>query len=247
MDPDQTRAPDRLLLEFCGEEHVVADRSTVGRCGDLAVDENPYLHRVVFVVERERTTWWLRNVGSRIVLEVLDADGSSSATVGPGSSMALVHRAFTIRFRGGAVPYEIEGVLEAADRAVDLAPPDGTPTLEWGRVELNADQRLLLAGLCEQRLRHPADRWAPVPANRSVAHRLGWSVNKLNRKLDHLCEKLDRAGVPGLHGDLGLLATDRRRRLVDHAVDSGLIDRTDLGLLEVDDVPIEGERGALSA
>jgi hypothetical protein len=108
----------------------------------------------------------------------------------------------------------------------------GAVTLEWGRVDLNDDQRLLLAALCEPRLRDPADRWAPVPSNRSVAARLGWTLAKFNRKLDHLCVKLARAGVAGVHGDLGQLATDRRRVLVEHALEVGLVGPQDLVLLE---------------
>jgi hypothetical protein len=58
--------------------------------------------------------------------------------------------------------------------------------------------------------------------------RLGWTLAKFNRKLDHLCEKLARSGVRGVHGDLGLLASDRRRVLVEHAVAVGLVRVDDL-------------------
>jgi hypothetical protein len=65
-----------------------------------------------------------------------------------------------------------------------------------------------------------------------VAARLGWTLAKFNRKLDHLCVKLARAGVAGVHGDLGQLATDRRRVLVEHALEVGLVGPQDLVLLE---------------
>jgi hypothetical protein len=222
-----------LWLEFCGEEHHVRGRFGIGRAADLVVDDNPYLHRVVVVVEERDGTWWLRNVGSRIVVTVLDGDGHSSATVGPGSSCALVHERFLLRFRAGPVTYELGGTLgTGAERsgAVQTGGP-GSPTLEWGRVDLNDDQRLLVVALCEGRLTAPADRWAALPSNRSAALRLGWSLSKFNRKLDHLCEKLDRVGVPGVHGDLGLLAADRRRVLVEHALEVGLVTPADLALL----------------
>jgi len=164
---------------------------------------------------------------------VLDRDGTSSATVGPGSAGALVHAGFVLSFAAGPAIYEIEGTLEDLERREDLdsgpAGEGGPVTLDWGRVELNDDQRALLVMLCEPRLRRPSDRFSPVPSNRSCAARLGWSLAKFNRKLDHLCEKLDRAGVRGLHGDLGLLAADRRRVLVDHAVQVGLVRAEELG------------------
>jgi hypothetical protein len=58
-------------------------------------------------------------------------------------------------------------------------------------------------------------------------------MSKYNRKLDHLCQKLDRAGVPGLYGAEGAQASDRRRALVDHAVAVGLVTVDDLTLLDV--------------
>ena len=72
----------------------------------------------------------------------------------------------------------------------------------------------------------------PIIANRQGAARLGWSLPKFNRKLDHLCEKLHRAGVAGLHGGLGTGAADRRRRLVDHALEARLVTTDDLALLD---------------
>ncbi len=197
------------------------------------MDDNPYLHRVVGRFEHAGGAWWLRNLGRTIALTVLDAGGSSSATIGPGSSAALVHARFVVAFVAGPSAYELEGTVEDADRGEDLAGVRGATsdgvTLDWGRVELNDDQRALLAVICADRLRRPADRSAPVPSNRAAAAELGWSLAKYNRKLDHLCEKLHRAGVRGLHGDLGLLAADRRRVLVDHAVQVGLVGAEDLG------------------
>ncbi len=226
----------RVFVEFCGEEHTVAPghELTFGRSGDLEVDDNPYLHRVVGRIAHRGGSWWLHNVGRTTPVTVLDRDGSSSATLGPGSSAALVHAGFLLAFSAGPSSYELEGALEDQERLADLRGPDGTDapvTLDWGRVELNDDQRLLLVALCEHRLIRPADRGAPVPSNRECAAAMGWTLAKFNRKLDHLCEKLHRAGVRGVHGDLGRLASDRRRRLVDHAVDLGLVARADLGLL----------------
>jgi len=66
----------------------------------------------------------------------------------------------------------------------------------------------------------------------ACARRLGWSLSKFNRKLDHLCLKLSKVGVDGLHGEDGLQATGRRRRLVDHALEVELVSVDDLALLD---------------
>jgi hypothetical protein len=64
-----------------------------------------------------------------------------------------------------------------------------------------------------------------------LALRLGWTLTKFNRKLDHLCAKLAREGVRGLRGGPDALATDRREALVEHAITVGLVSDDDLGLL----------------
>ena len=47
-----------------------------------------------------------------------------------------------------------------------------------------------------------------------------------------MCDKLDRVGVAGLRAGGGKLATNRRARLVEHAVSSHLVTPDDLALLD---------------
>jgi hypothetical protein len=228
-----------LFIDFCGEEHVVepGGRLTFGRSGDLAIDDNPYLHRLLGCFEERSGVWWLAHLGSRTPLTLRDVHGQSAANVAPGSSIAVSYGEFALNFAAGPTNYEVLGALEAQTWAIDLLGPEGlagTRTLEWGRVELNEDQRLLLVAMCEPRLRDPAGTDLAPPANRAGAARLGWSLPKFNRKLDHLCEKVARAGVTGVHGDTGAFALDRRRRLVDHALHAGLVTADDLQLLDGD-------------
>ena len=57
-------------------------------------------------------------------------------------------------------------------------------------------------------------------------------MTTFNRKLDNVCDKLDKLGVQGLRGGRGKLATNRRARLVEYAVASRLVSLDDLVLLE---------------
>ena len=98
-------------------------------------------------------------------------------------------------------------------------------------VALNDEQRLLVVALAESRLRDSSADPADLPANASIAHRLGWSAKKLDRKLDYLCARLSSEGVRGLRGEKGFEAVDRRARLVDHAISSGMVTTNDLGSL----------------
>ena len=71
-----------------------------------------------------------------------------------------------------------------------------------------------------------------LPSSGAAAERLGWTMSRFNRKLDNVCDKLDRMGVQGLRGGVGKLASNRRARLVEYAVSSQLVTRSDLSLLD---------------
>lgn len=229
----------RLLLEFCGESHVVEDGAELGfgREADLEIDSNPYLHRLLGRFVQRGGHWWLDNLGSAIALQIHDLSGSSSAVVAPGRGVAVGFEEFRISFTAGTLRYEMEGSLDDPDLEVDAADrPGGQRTLEWGVVELTPDQRLVLAVMCEPMLLDPLGGPADPPPNRACAHRLGWTLSKFTRKLDHLCLKFSRSGVEGVHGDYGAQAVNRRRRLVEHCLAVGLIGTEDLALLE----PVDG-------
>ena len=80
-----------LRILFCGEEFpAVAGRQlTIGRSGDVEIDDNPYLHRSFLVVLEERGLWWLSNVGSRLTATVADSEGRFQAWLAPGARIPL--------------------------------------------------------------------------------------------------------------------------------------------------------------
>ena len=116
------------------------------------------------------------------------------------------------------------------DDPLDADDEGAGETIALGDLLLTDEQRLLLLALGKTTLLdpHSADE---LPTNRAVARRLGWSITKFNRKLDNLCNRFTKLGVGGLRGWIDQLATDRRRRLVEHAVESGLITRSMLDRL----------------
>jgi hypothetical protein len=235
-----------LLIEYCGEVTEVEPGQdlTFGRAADLVVDENPHLHRVLGRFQHWGGLWWLTNEGRSITMVVADEGSRSSAVVAPGSRVALTFRDAAIRFRAGVTDYALalrvpeptEPVATVADdTAVEGAEDDDddeayVDTIGIGDVPLTDEQRLLLLALAEPTLRDPHGG-AELPANRAVARRLGWSITKFNRKLDNLCNRFSALGIGGLRGSVDQLATDRRRRLVEHAIESGLVTHADLDLL----------------
>ncbi|MFZ4519204.1 MAG: hypothetical protein ACOYOP_12495, partial [Microthrixaceae bacterium] len=102
----------------------------------------------------------------------------------------------------------------------------GTATVDFGQVPLSPEQHLLIVALYESSL-----RCGTIEGNSVIARRLRWTPKKFHRKLDAVCDKLARAGVPGLKGQLGELAETRREALVAHALGTGLVGPSDLGIL----------------
>lgn len=218
-----------LVVEFLDDEWCVdhGETLTFGRSGDVVLDaDNEFLHRVVGVLSWRHGVWMLDHVGTRTQLTV--AGGRTVSTIEPGGSIALVADENVVRCVAGAAHYELVVALDLPPSELDhprnIA---GATTVDYGWVSLNEEQRQLLAALAARTLRRP-DHAADLPANRVVAHRLGWSITKFNRKLDHLCASAHRSGVVGVAGDLGRLATQRRARLVEHAVRVGLVTLDDV-------------------
>ena len=177
---------------------------------------------------RRESIWWLQNHGSRTVLELRDADSDFMSKIPPGQQNPITGQKMTVAFSAGPSNYEL--ALQQ-DHAVKAASDDGdsggTATIDFGVVPFTTDQHLLLVALCEHRLLGES----ALPSNRAIARTIGWTITKYNRKLDAVCAKLSRQGVPGLRGSNDALASDRRGNLVEHAVSAGLVTRGDLGLL----------------
>ena len=102
-----------------------------------------------------------------------------------------------------------------------------------GATHLTPDQRRLIVALAEPRLRGDGRASVVLPSSADAAARLGWTITRFNRKLDNVCQKLQRLGVRGLHGDADRLASNRRSRLVEYAVATRLVSRADLAMLDL--------------
>lgn len=220
---------DGLVLEFAGERHAVAPGAVfrVGRCGDVAIDDNPYLHRRFLRFESGFGAWWIVNEGARLAATVTAHDGRLQARLGPGARIAVPEGTTSVVFAAGPTTYEF--LVLAGVPARDPDPPAGEATLDTTR--LTASQRLLLVALAEDLLRQPDLGIAAVRSSREAAARLGWTVTAFTRCLDNLCAKLEREGVSGLRGHPRGLATHRRFRLVEHALGTGMLAPGDLALL----------------
>ena len=222
-----------LTVDYCGEIYTAEPGSTlvIGRDADIAIDDNPFLHRHFLELSDRGDLWWLSNVGTMLSATVADEFGGLQAWLAPGARLPLVFPRTVVWFTAGPTTYELEVTLsgwlfEPVRQRSELA---GSVTV--GRVSLTPDQHLLLVGLCEPVLHRQNRGGAASPTSNAVAGRLGWTPTKFNRKLDNVCDKLARLGVRGLHGDASRLATSRKARLVEYALATQLVTAADLDLL----------------
>ena len=226
-----------LKVLFCGEEFpVLAGRQlTIGRCGDVEIDDNPYLHRSFLVVLEQGGLWWLSNVGSTLTATVADDTGLLQAWLAPGARIPLALNRILVWFTAGSTTYDFEIVVE--DPAFVSVVPDAVEIdvsgkLTVGRVSFTRDQKLLMVALCEGSLSRSRPSSSQIPSTAAAAARIGWTVTRFNRKLDNVCQKLADAGTRGLHGGIGNLASNRKSRLVEHALSTSLVTARDLMLLD---------------
>lgn len=223
-----------LTVEFCGEEYPVGDGTgfDIGREGDLAIDDNPYLHRRFLSITSDFGMWWLSNVGTLLTATVTDASGTMQAWLAPGAKLPIVFQTLHVMFSAGATTYDFTITSDADYFNTSIAVEGAGGSTTVLPVTLTTSQRKLIVALAEGVLRQSIPGRGSIPTSSEAAERLGWSMTTFNRKLDNVCDKLDRLGVAGLRGGRGKLATNRRARLVEYAVTTRLVGVEDLPLLD---------------
>lgn len=222
-------------VEYCGEWMRVAPGQTftVGREADLAIDDNPFLHRRLLEIAQFEGLWMLRNVGSRLAVTVSDGAGRLQSWLAPGAWLPLVFGRTTVVFSAGPTTYEIT-LLVAEPVFSETQPTASEGSTTVGEVTLTLSQRQLIVALAEPLLLREGTGLGEIPTSARAAARLGWAITRFNRKLDNVCDKLDRLGVQGLRGGVRAYATNRRIRLVEYAIASRVVTRADLALLDID-------------
>lgn len=229
-----TALVDSPFVDFCGEVFTLHDSIplVVGREGDIAVDDNPYLHRRLLELTYHEDMVWLANVGASTTVTLSDVDGLLQSWLSPGARVPLVFPQTVLWFTAGPTTYELDVYVPDAPfvTSPDVQAGDGATTI--GRVSFTPDQRLLVVALAEDILRRGNRGAGAIPPSARAAQRLGWTITKFNRKLDNVCEKLARMGVRGLVSDDRGAASNRRSRLVEYTLAARLVTAADLAWLD---------------
>lgn len=241
--PAEAGEAGALRIEFCGEWYELDPEQpfTIGREADLTIDENQYLHRTFLIVKFEFGMWWLHNVGRTLSATISDPSGQVQSWLAPGAKLPIVFQHINVMFSAGSTTYDfaIHSSGDFYNTSTLTVGPSGNTTQDT--VHLTSSQRLLVLALAEDVLRQNAPGRGEIPSSAEAAARLGWSMTTFNRKLDNVCDKLDKMGVTGLRGGRGKLATNRRARLVEYAVSTRLVTAEDLILLERNDAERDAE------
>lgn len=237
-----------LEVELAGERYKLlpGQKFTMGRVGDLVIDDNPYLHRSFLQLDHGDGFWWLTNIGNRSAAQLSDLLGLSRSTLTPGSRMPLVFSRTVLTFSAGRYSYEINLTLDNAvyEPVPTPKPPDNADTT-IGSTTFTESQLLAILVLAEPLLRRVGTGAWEVPTAVDAARRLRWTQTRFNRKLDNVCDKLDRVGVRGLKGAPGKQALGRRSVLAEYAVNARIVTAAHLPLLEAESLrnqSLEGNR-----
>ena len=224
-----------MQVEIAGEEHLLQPGRvfTMGRTGDLIIDETPYLHRDFLTLHHSEGFWWLTNVGSRDSVLLTDPGNVSRSELGPGGTLPLLIPHIVVRFAAGPHSYELNLTLESAPVEIVVAPRvTEVSGAGMSGASFTESQLLAMLAVAEPLLKRVGTGVWAVPTAAQAARRLGWTQTRFNRKLDNVCEKLDRIGVRGLKGEVGRQANGRRVLLAEYAVNARIITSQELPLLD---------------
>ncbi|GAA4819948.1 hypothetical protein ACFQ0K_13510 [Nocardioides caeni] len=235
--------PSRLTLDFAGEVLTAepGKELTVGRSGDLEIDDNPYLHRDFLCFRHQDGMWWVINVGARLAAYLTDAQGLMRSRLAPGARSPLVFPRTVVTFAAGETLYEL--LVDIPDTPYDpvttRSSGSGATTIVPG--QFTESQLLSILALAEPVLRRAGSGAGEIPTTQQAADRLGWTTKRFDKKIENVCDKLSAAGVRGLRGAGARMASNRRLHLVEYAVSTLLVTPEDLPLLDLPQRPVVGE------
>ena len=213
------------------------ERVTFGRAADLVIDTHRSLHRQLGLIENDGNYCWLANIGRRIPL-VVQGEAPFRAELASGDEItvpvgqSVISFSFRIpdsaRFTTYQIDLEVIGPQRRTDRVLP-AVASHTTTQVSETVGLTPSLRVLLTALAEPRLRMTGER---LPSTAELSERTGYAPRTIEKAIGEACRRVDREGTLGLFGTVADPKRDRREVLVRVLLQSAIITRADLALLD---------------
>ncbi|MAT04309.1 MAG: hypothetical protein CL424_04605 [Acidimicrobiaceae bacterium] len=178
-----------LVVEFAGAAVEVTEHLTFGRAGELELDSNPHLHRLVGEFVHRDGGWWIRNRGSRLFLSVTGDDGTR-VDLAPGGQHLIAVRSGVVRVTAGQARYELtfRTDVPAAD-TVDVPDSDDLATRPFEAV-LTPREVDFLVTFARPTLEGTG---GPLPTYVEVADTWGVSPKTLDNTVQSIKRKLRNA------------------------------------------------------
>ncbi|GAA3864697.1 hypothetical protein GCM10022275_13140 [Tessaracoccus defluvii] len=173
-----------MQVEIAGEAHLLQPGRvfTMGRTGDLIIDETPYLHRDFLTLHHSEGFWWLTNVGSRDSVLLTDPGNVSRSELGPGGTLPLLIPHTVVRFAAGPYSYELNLTLESAPVEIVVAPRvTEVSGAGMSGASFTESQLLAMLAVAEPLLKRVGTGVWAVPTAAQAARRLGWTQTRFNR------------------------------------------------------------------
>lgn len=212
---------DNQLVVTYEEAILIPSQSlSFGRAADLTIgDDNPYLHRLCGIFERDGGVWWVRNMGSRLMI-TMHSNDHARRELPPGAAAVIVGVEGVIRIIGGPTTHEI-GYQQTHDPSPGgaLDEPSGSETTQHYGSHLTPREFDIVLAMSAARLRGRPG----IPSQVEIAHLWGIAPRTVNNTLSNLRERLRSRRVRSI---------DSGERLVEYAVSHGLVQAQDLKYLE---------------
>lgn len=194
-------AGSRLRLDdLIGNSAIIDTRREiiVGRAGTFVVGEDDeFLHRRLLHIWFSGSQWMVRNVGTRVHVDIEPRGGGSYSLValGPGADAALSPGPSAVVFATTHRTYELHlDIVPDKFRGPSPSNHGTDATATVGRVSLNVEQEALVR-LLTRPLRQPGARDESVPTVAELAGMLGWTEKKTHSKIENLCRAVERTGT----------------------------------------------------
>ena len=199
------------------------ERLTFGRATDCTVcldPEDTTISRRAGALEQTDGVWFLTNLSQSRALSVIDEFGLRTV-LPPQRRISIDEPVWVVVDGGRSHRLRIEVPARPVESALVSQAP-GDPTAVGEKALVSEPDRAAMVALFAAYLEDPP-RSNPQPTTyEAAALRLGWPRTTLLRRIEHLRDRLAKAGVPNMHGATALT------NLAEYALSRRLITKADL-------------------